>query len=168
LSSIIFGKPSLFYMSRGERLRIWRKSKGLTLTQLGDIINTKANSLSEIETGTTKDPSAETLAALDRLTDINLSWLLNGGERPMVKETILCREGVDRLVAEGAAAHVVVKTYPPDLQPFIETLVEIMQSGDEEIKVATGQNLKTFREVVRRRPTLGPSPKKAGGRGGKV
>ena len=63
-------------------------------------------------------------------------------------------------VGEPQPVYAVVKRFPPELQPFIDTLIEVMQSGDEVIAAALKQNLEAFREAVQRGRQIGIASKK--------
>jgi len=67
----------------GARLREWRIEQKFKVFQLADIIGISQGSMSNLENMKTT-PSADTLAAFDRYTNINISWLLTG-EGPMIK-----------------------------------------------------------------------------------
>ncbi|MEW5803890.1 MAG: helix-turn-helix transcriptional regulator [bacterium] len=70
--------------SIGDRIREYRKAKGITVWYLAKIINISQGSLSGIETNKTK-PSADTLQSLYLHTDISFHWLMTG-EGPMFRE----------------------------------------------------------------------------------
>ncbi len=62
---------------RGRRLREYRKKKGLTLVELGKKLGISHAALSDIE-NEKSSPSADTMAALIRETDININWFFAG------------------------------------------------------------------------------------------
>lgn len=64
-------------MTTGERVRFLRKTLGLTMDQLGNVLGLKYNSVQQIETG---ENSLTTLNALAicREFNVNQEWLLNG------------------------------------------------------------------------------------------
>ncbi len=68
----------------GERIKSFRKNKGLNLVQLADLIGISHGSLSGLENNKSK-PSAETLSNFCLNTEINIKWLLTG-EGPMTAE----------------------------------------------------------------------------------
>lgn len=61
----------------GDRIRKWRKAKGLTLVKVCKIISIGQGTLSEIENGKNY-PSALTLAKFEKYTDINVRFVLLG------------------------------------------------------------------------------------------
>ena len=65
-------------MLKGDRLlRAFRKSAGLTQSELASRAGIGQGYLSEIETvGSKKSPSAETLIALAKSLDVEQDWLL--------------------------------------------------------------------------------------------
>ena len=74
--------------SCGERLRKYRKSKGLNGTDFSGKIGISQGTLSDIEKNKTK-PSANTIASLIRNTDIDIVWFLTGEESINVKKPSL-------------------------------------------------------------------------------
>ncbi len=67
----------------GERIRVWRKSKFLKGYELAKILSISQGSLSDIENNKSL-PSAETIARLHKLTELNVIWLLTG-EGPKIR-----------------------------------------------------------------------------------
>jgi hypothetical protein len=61
----------------GLRLKAFRESKALSITEFSRVSGIKSNTLSEME-GQKYDPSAEKLAIIVRNTDVNPMWLLTG------------------------------------------------------------------------------------------
>ena len=61
----------------GERIRTYRQSKGIKVADFAKLIGVSQGSLSDIENQKTK-PSAETISALVRHTDIDARWLMTG------------------------------------------------------------------------------------------
>lgn len=61
----------------GERIRIYRLSKGAKVGGFAELIGISQGTLSDIENGKTK-PSADTISALVRHTDIDARWLVTG------------------------------------------------------------------------------------------
>lgn len=58
----------------GERLKLLRKEKGLSLDELGAALNMPKSSLSRYETGTS-DPSIETVRKIARYFNVSIDWL---------------------------------------------------------------------------------------------
>ena len=61
----------------GPRIKEWRKDKGLQNQQLAKTLKISQGSLSDIENGI-NDPSASTIVAFIKHTDIDLHWMLTG------------------------------------------------------------------------------------------
>ena len=61
----------------GQRLRFWRKRRGMKATQFAEAINLSQGSLSAIETGKSL-PSAQTIIWLMELEGMDIYWLLTG------------------------------------------------------------------------------------------
>jgi transcriptional regulator with XRE-family HTH domain len=62
----------------GKRIRALRVARGLKQKDLARAIGIAAPSLSELETGKSKEPSGSVLAALCRVLHTNGEWLLTG------------------------------------------------------------------------------------------
>lgn len=58
----------------GERLRLLRKEKGMTLDELGAVLNMPKSSLSRYENGTA-DPSIEAVKKIARYFNVSIDWL---------------------------------------------------------------------------------------------
>lgn len=82
---------------KGERLRQYRKKKGLTLVELGKKLGISHASLSDIEKGKSS-PSAETMASLLRETDININWFLAGAGEMMLTPVAPALEVIWRII----------------------------------------------------------------------
>ena len=63
--------------SIGERIRIWRKERGMKAKELAEKLEISNGSLSEIENGKTR-PSALTLASIHLNTGMNVGYVLTG------------------------------------------------------------------------------------------
>jgi phage repressor protein C with HTH and peptisase S24 domain len=64
--------------SIGERLRHVRKLRGLNQDQLATMAGIKQPSVSELETGETKEPMASTLISLSAALRVRYEWLAHG------------------------------------------------------------------------------------------
>lgn len=64
--------------SVGKRIRRLREDRKLSQEQLAKRIGIKQGSLTQIETGVTKAPAAETLIALARVFEVDPAWLMTG------------------------------------------------------------------------------------------
>ncbi|MZG31465.1 MAG: helix-turn-helix transcriptional regulator [Nitrospinae bacterium] len=61
----------------GQRLRFWRKQRGMNASLFAATINLSPGSLSEIENGKSL-PSAQTIIQLMELEELDVYWLLTG------------------------------------------------------------------------------------------
>jgi len=62
----------------GERLRMARRKAGLTQKQLGDAVGMTKGSISGLENGSSKNPSAGNLLPIAKALGVNPEWLLTG------------------------------------------------------------------------------------------
>jgi transcriptional regulator with XRE-family HTH domain len=69
-------------MDTGKRIRALRVARGMKQKDLARAIGIAAPSLSELETGKSKEPSGPVLAALCRVLQTNQDWLLTGKGTP--------------------------------------------------------------------------------------
>jgi transcriptional regulator with XRE-family HTH domain len=69
-------------MDTGKRIRALRMARGMKQKDLARAIGVAAPSLSELETGKSKEPSGPVLAALCRALQTNQDWLLTGKGSP--------------------------------------------------------------------------------------
>lgn len=65
-------------MDTGKRIKALRLARGMMQKDLARAIGIAAPSLSELETGKSKEPSGPVLAALCRVLHTNSEWLLTG------------------------------------------------------------------------------------------
>ena len=65
-------------MNTGQRIRALRLARGMNQRTLARLLGIAAPSLSELETGKSKEPSGPVLAGLCRLLHTNQDWLLTG------------------------------------------------------------------------------------------
>jgi len=128
-------------MTIGQRIKEFRSKKGYKVRELADIIGISQGTLSDIENEKTR-PSADTLAAFVRNTDINPSWLLTG-ESPLE----LPAEGPVPLehagVREAGLEYIfdIIKSHNSKiLNNMIEQLARIMEEGDYR-KLSSVQSL---------------------------
>jgi transcriptional regulator with XRE-family HTH domain len=106
----------------GKRLKIYRTMKQMTGSELGELMGISYTSVSLIESGKTK-PAAETLAALERNTDINISWLLTG-EGEMIKAKYLYTVGNIPVLGTIPA------TYPDGIAEHIKEYITVPDAPD--------------------------------------
>lgn len=69
-----------FKKAVGKRLRAYRKTLPLNVVDFAAKIKISQGTLSELENGISA-PSAQTLANLYQITDIDIGWLLTGREK---------------------------------------------------------------------------------------
>ncbi len=127
----------------GQRIREYRKKKGLKLIELAKLIGISHGSLSDIENEKT-DPKTETLLKLVRHTDINLAWLFTG-QGPMV--------WIDypNEVAEKAAYYI------PEIDDISARILLLLKDMTEEERRETLRSLeekKFIREIIEERKKL--------------
>lgn len=113
--------------SVGVRLRAWRKSSAMKITEMARKIGISQSSLSDLENGNSL-PSAATLVKLCAITDIDVYWLLIG-QGTMTRRRFLHTS--EPVLDCGA--------FPPQqaetLDILIEKLVKLHRHGEKE-KVA--------------------------------
>ncbi|GEM_PF-2070075 len=88
------GAPTKFILNTeetGKRLRLFRKSRNITIQQLSEQTGLSRGMISEIEAGKTK-PSATLMLALLKLYGLNINWLLTGEGKMIVKRKALITE----------------------------------------------------------------------------
>ncbi|WP_376774537.1 helix-turn-helix domain-containing protein [Clostridium thailandense] len=68
----------MFKLNLGERLKVARKSKGLTQDELAEKIGTSRGVITNIEYNKTEMPQPLIINALCNVLEINKEWLLNG------------------------------------------------------------------------------------------
>jgi transcriptional regulator with XRE-family HTH domain len=110
---------------KGNRIREYRKAKGLTVVELANKIGISQGSLSDIENEKTS-PSAETLAALIRETDINMAWLI-AGEGEMILTPIAPAIAVITRIIKVLYS----KQYKADFKLGVESTVVISRYLDK-------------------------------------
>ncbi len=113
----------------GERIKKLRKSKKLSGKTFSQSIGINAGYLSQIEHGE-KIPSDKIVMLIEKTYGVSL------------------RSGVPppKGVNEQAAPY---SSYPADVQNDIKILIEVMTSGEADIKTALRANLVEFRNAVR-------------------
>jgi len=69
---------TILYMNFGERLKVKRKAANLTQEQLGKMVGLKKATISSLELGSSKKPSAENLLPLAKALNVDPNWLITG------------------------------------------------------------------------------------------
>lgn len=87
----------------GDRLKFYRKVKGLNTVTLSNLLNISQGALSGLENSKSK-PSSDTLANFYKNTDINIGWLLTG-EGEMVRKREMEGEIKEEMHAEKETDH---------------------------------------------------------------
>lgn len=115
----------------GKRLRAWRKSVPLKLTELSCLIKVSQGSLSDLENDKSL-PSATTLANLSTYTDLNIYWLLVG-EGP-----VILAENTD-MKKSTQETHLykdfMLTMQDKRLRGLMDQLIKIYNDGDKNNKV---------------------------------
>lgn len=74
-------------MTVGDKIKFLRKSKGLTQTELGEIVGVKKNAVSKWECGRVEDIPTSTIKALATLFEVKPSYLIDDKEnQPTVSD----------------------------------------------------------------------------------
>lgn len=70
----------------GQRIKAKRKELGFSQAHLASLAGIKQSSISELETGESKMPSAEALMGLSKALNVSKTWILTGkdGELEML------------------------------------------------------------------------------------
>lgn len=143
-------------MGFGERIKTYRKNKGLKGYQLATLIGVSSGTLSDIENEKTT-PKAETIQKLIRHTDINSVWLMTGeGEMtataPLVQPGMSSQQQQAYPVPTGSMARLVAMA------------VEVLESEDQVLTGALSQSIEALHRAledsrkVRKLPGKGPKP----------
>jgi transcriptional regulator with XRE-family HTH domain len=99
--SDIFSRHAYDMRDLGQRLRHVRKLRGLTQVQLAKLARVQQSSVSELETGETKEISGPTLIALANALNVRPQWLLDssGGMEPNAADLDLSTREIDLILA---------------------------------------------------------------------
>jgi len=117
-------KNSYNLSSMGGRLKAWRKSLSLRLTDVSKMIDVSQGSLSDLENDNCM-PSATTLTNLCLYTEMDIYWLLTGKEIDDVKT-----EGDSGLSQKYSA----LISQDQELKDNIGRLIRISRYGDPAAK----------------------------------
>lgn len=112
----------------GERLKAFRKSKGLNIVNMADLLGISHGALSGLENNKSK-PATDTLVNLCKNTDIDIYWLLTG-EKSVREESTVHGEKNDDV--------------PFDLNlvgQIIETVEELLQEEGTNLEPAKKRQL---------------------------
>jgi transcriptional regulator with XRE-family HTH domain len=151
-------KKNTHTYSIGKRFSSFRDFKNLTGAQLGKILGVSQSAISDIEKGKS-NPSAETIAAFVKYTDINPYWLLYG-DGPMIREPDLRPAEIrtDRSRPEEGGPDLYKVVEPVSGKATIVTnremrqihkLLCILKSGDKGVVQAIETDLREFTRLSR-------------------
>ncbi|MFC1533644.1 helix-turn-helix domain-containing protein [Thermodesulfobacteriota bacterium] len=116
----------------GARLRLYRKSKNLTSTEMSKILGISQGSLSDIENNKT-DPSSKPIDNLIHNTDINIYWLYTGdGDMIFFNKSSLSFD----------------KFSDPKINELFEATLRILNSGNSIAIDALEHCIKIFDQTV--------------------
>ena len=106
-----------------EHLRELRKAKGLTMKQLGSMVDATESMIQMLETGTRK-PSFELLLKLGEALDCSVDELINGKKNPTTANS----DGNNALFAEMYSNF---NQLPPEDREYIVGLINrLLHKGD--------------------------------------
>lgn len=123
-------------MEAGERIREFRKKRGLTQKELSGSIKYSDAYLSEIERGISK-PSRDFLIKLTEVYGVSIDYVLYGSEEEQ-KKYLMVKE------AEGQ-----YEILPTSTKKLLGNVKEILESGNEVMIDALKANIKAFLVSVR-------------------
>jgi transcriptional regulator with XRE-family HTH domain len=89
----------------GCRLKLFRKSRGITIQDLSERIGISRTTISDVERGHTRPP-VHFLLALFKLYGLNINWLLSGEGKMILK-----REAASLAAARAASTNVMEDEY---------------------------------------------------------
>lgn len=72
----------VFCMGTGARIKGLRKSLGLTQPELAKLAKIQQGTLSELETGESKNPRGDTLVRIAKALQVDPDWLVSGAGSP--------------------------------------------------------------------------------------
>jgi transcriptional regulator with XRE-family HTH domain len=123
-------------MESGERIKEFRKEKGLTQRELANAIKYSDAYLSEIERGVSK-PSRDFLIKLTETYGVSSDYILYGSEDEQKKYLI---------VKEAEAKYEIL---PTSTKKLLDNVKEILESENEVMIDALKANIKAFLEAIR-------------------
>lgn len=112
----------------GERLRLRRKLRGLSLKQVAEGAGLSVGMLSQVERGLTV-PSVKSMRAICAALDMPVIWLFEGtSDRPEEDSDIVVRQNARRDLHYNSGA-LRKEILTPDTQPQIQMLRFVMEPG---------------------------------------
>lgn len=112
----------------GEKLRLRRQMRGLSLKQVADPAGISVGMLSQVERGLAA-PSIKTLRAICAAMDMPVHWLFHrdGGQESIAEEYIVPRRARRSLTYYDGA--IIKELLTPDTQPQIQMLRFVLKPG---------------------------------------
>jgi len=139
-------------MQSGERIRHFRKKRGITQKNFAENLGYSQNFLSAIELGKV-EPSREFLKRLNEVLGISSDYILYGSPPGQGEESLIGHPGE---YLESRKEVIVVRepkskyqVLPTATKKFLNGVVEILESGNEVMIDALRANIKAFLEAVR-------------------
>jgi transcriptional regulator with XRE-family HTH domain len=140
------------FMQPGERIRAFRKEKGLTQREVADALGYSDAFLSEIERGVS-GASREFLKKLNEVFGISSDYILYGDspdqtdvELAVPPEQYIEEEKRVLIIREPESKYQIL---PTATKKLIDNMVEILQSDNEVMIDALKANIKAFLTAVR-------------------
>lgn len=124
----------------GERLRLRRKRRGLSLKNVAERAGLSIGLLSQVERGLTM-PSVRSMRGICEALEMPVPWLFAAGQGEAAGDAaLIVRQGARRRLvqAESGLQH---ELLTPDSQPHIQMLRSVLQPGSESLPIyetATG------------------------------
>ena len=113
----------------GADLRALRKARGLTLSDLAEILGRSVGWLSQVERGKS-DPSITDLRHISKALDISVSSLFRQDAVPAIEEGYVVRKGARRPIGSREAG-LIEELLSPDLTDDFEMVHSTFQPGSE-------------------------------------
>jgi len=89
----------------GQRVRWLRESKNMLQSTLAKAIGIKQPSLSQIERGSSKSPSASTLLRIAAALDANPDWIINGRGHPFEPDAAVSQSEMTDVFSKLSPEH---------------------------------------------------------------
>ena len=121
-------------MKPGERIKYFRKNKGLTQKEFANKLGYSDAFLSDIERGKV-EPSREFLKKMKVIFDIPSDYILYGSGTQW--------EEIKKKLSGGKYG-----TLPTSTRKLLDNVLEILESGNEVITDALMTNIKAFLKII--------------------
>lgn len=117
----------------------------------------------------TREPSDKFIVSVCHAFSVDEGWLRFGSGAMFRHESGKGQQFQESQISETGKQYAALRSYPEEAQPYIDILIDVLQSNDDVIVAALKQNLEAFKEAVSRGKQLGGGPsKKAVVNGGKM